>query len=281
MHKPAALETLAPGLHRLELESHTLAPFRHTNSFIVEDKGVAVLIDAGFYEAQSLTLLKNALAFLRVSFLKAVLLTHSHQDHIEGLTLVQKAYPDLPIYVHPKEYANVETFGKLKVLNDRRRLMVGNSYLEALWTPGHSPGHVSFYLPDDAILLVGDLLAAQGSTWVGLPEGNINDYLQSIQNVQSLKLKKLAPSHGPVVLDPYSKLHEVYQHRLARLEQILSALKTKPLRLAELCQIIYPEVPDSILPMAKSSLLALLEKLMLDTKVMHLGSDEEGPYAVF
>lgn len=275
-----SLETLVPGVHRLELASHTLPPFETSNSFLIEDAGVGVLVDAGFYDASSLNFIKATLESFKVSFLKAVLLTHTHNDHCEGLDLLQSAYPEIALYVHGNEYHQVEHFKCLNILADDRKLMVGNKIIQAIFTPGHSPGHLSYYLPEEGVVLAGDLVAGKGSTWIGKPEGNIKDYLKSIDKLRKLKIKVLAPGHGEAIQDPYNKLNEMRSHRLARLEQVRKALTEKPLSLGQLRQLVYPEVPETLTIMADSSLLALLENLMADFQVMHLGSDEAGPYAL-
>ena len=274
-------ETLAFGIHRLEFPSHTLPPFQSTNSFLIENAGVGILVDAGFYSKASLHFLEGSLNHFKVSFFKAVLLTHTHNDHCEGLDLLSHAFPDLSIYVHSQEYRRIERFKNLKALEDKRSLMVGDKVIQALHTPGHSPGHLSFYLPEAALALAGDLVAGKGSSWIGKPEGKLSDYLESIEKLRQLKLKQLAPGHGEVIKEPYNKLNEVRTHRLARLEQIMEAVKEKPLKLNDLRQVVYPEVPEAMTRMAERSLLALLEKLLADFRIMHLGRDEEGPYALY
>jgi len=273
------MQRISASVVKLELPSHTLPPFAHTNSFVVHNQGVGVLVDAGFYEEASLRLIKDALATLNVSFLKALLLTHTHPDHIEGIALLRGAYPDLPIYVHAHEFMQVEAFGNIKILNEARNFMVGDTLIQSVFTPGHSPGHLSFYLPDESLAIVGDLLAGKGSTWIGKPEGSMNDYLASLERIRALKLTHLAAGHGDTMLDPYNKLNEVRQHRLARLEQVLSAFEGHKTRLLiDIRKHVYPDVPELMTAIADSSLLALLEKLMLDRKIMHLGDDELGPY---
>lgn len=275
------MQYVSESVIRLELPSQTLPPFAHTNSFLIHNQGVGVLVDAGFHERESLSVIASALAELGVSFLKAVLLTHTHNDHIDGLPLLRELYPDVPIYVHPNEFARVEALGNVKLLNQNRNFMVGDTLVKTIFTPGHSPGHLSFYLPDETLVLIGDMAAGNGSTWIGKPEGNMTDYLESIERLRTLKVTQLAAAHGELLLDPYTKLNEVRQHRLARLEQILTALAVeanKTMSLAEIRKAVYPDVPDDLKKMADSSLLALLEKLMLDTRVMHVGSDENGPY---
>lgn len=275
------MQRVSESVVKLELPSQTLPPFGHTNSFLVHNQGVAVLIDPGFHEPKSISIIEAALAELEVSFLKAILLTHTHNDHIDGIPLLRQKYSDLPVYVHPNEFARVEAFGHAKVLNEDRNFMVGDTLLKTVFTPGHSPGHLSFYLPDETLVLIGDMAAGKGSTWIGKPEGNMSDYLDSIERLRALKVTQLAPAHGDLLRDPYTKLNEVRQHRLARLEQIVTAFDgeaNKTLSLAEIRKVVYPDVPDDLVKMADSSLLALLEKLMLDTRVMHVGTDETGPY---
>ena len=273
------LEQLAPGVWRLVLPSQTLPPFTTTNSYLVADGGVGVLVDPGFHEHESLSKVTEALEAAHVTFFKAVLLTHSHQDHVAGLPLLHERWPDLAVYVHPNELSRLET-PNLQALNPERTLTVGNKTLRTIFTPGHSPGHLSFYLEDAKLALVGDVLAGKGSTWVGVPEGDVADYLDSVDTLRGLKLTTLGPGHGEMLGDPYTKLNEARRHRLERLEQVYQALESKPLTLSELREAVYPGVHEELAKFTEYSLLALLKKLMEDMRVLHLGDSEMGPYAV-
>lgn len=272
-------ERIAPGIWRLELPSRTLPPFSHTNSYLVADGGVGVLVDPGFHERESLQEVAAALETAQVSFLKAVFLTHSHEDHCAGLSLLEERWPGLTVYIHPFELGRLES-PNLQALNPDRTLVVGNKTLRTIFTPGHSPGHLSYYLEDDKVALVGDVLAGHGSTWIGLPEGDVAAYLETVDTLRGLKLTALGPGHGEIIRDPYTKLNEVRQHRLERLEQVYRALQAGPLELPELRETVYPGVHEKLAKFTEYSLLALLKKLMEDMRVLHLGEDEAGPYAV-
>lgn len=271
-------EQIAPGVYRLELPSETLPPFTHTNTYLIADGGVGVLVDPGFHEAESFGRVQRALKTAGVNLLKAILLTHTHPDHVGGLALVQEAF-DTPVYVHPNELGRLEV-KNVQALNAGRTLTVGNKTLLSVFTPGHSPGHLSYYLGDEKLALVGDIAAGHGSTWIGVPEGDIDDYFESIDSLRQLKVTALGPGHGQMIADPYGKLNEVRQHRLDRLEQVYLALEPKELNLSELCDAVYPGVHEGLKNLAEYSLLALLKKLMNDMRVLHLGEDEQGPYAV-
>jgi endoribonuclease LACTB2 len=149
---------------RLELPAHTLPPFTHINSYIVADTKKAILIDPGFYEESSLAIVRQT---LQDATLESIILTHTHPDHIEGIPLVRKVYPDIPIYVHKLEFANVAHFQNVYALELNKSLKVGRLELQPIFTPGHSLGHVSFYEPHSSIAIVGDMVAGFGSIWIG------------------------------------------------------------------------------------------------------------------
>ena len=268
---------IAPGVWQLTLPSHTLPPFTHTNSYLVSDGGVGILIDPGFHEQASWNEVVGVLEQAGVTFLKAILLTHTHDDHCAGLAFVQEAYPDVKVYVHPLELNRLENVNA-QALNADRNITVGNQTVRSVFTPGHSPGHLSYYLDlgEDKLVFAGDVVAGHGSTWIGMPEGDVADYLRTLDTLRSLKLTAIGPGHGEMVTDPYTHLNEARQHRLERLEQVYGALESTPLTLTELREAVYPGVHEKLAEFAEYSLLALLKKLMNDMRVLHLGGGRAG-----
>ncbi len=259
------IQRIATDLTRLELPARTLPPFTHTNTYLVASEGIAVLIDPGFYEETSLETVTETLA---KNTLSAIVLTHTHPDHIEGIALVRGRYPDVPIYVHELELNNVLQHGNVKALDAEKSFYVAGLELHPIFTSGHSPGHLSFYLPKEKLALVGDMVAGFGSIWIGTPDGNLDDYFKSLETLKTLDLVALAPGHGEVITEPYKKLAEVREHRLQRLEQIRVALKIKALTLSELREVVYPDLDPRLEGLAERSLLALLEKLELDETIV-------------
>ena len=232
---------------------------------MIFNAGQAALIDPGFYDQSSFGEILAALETTK-STLKTILLTHTHLDHQEGISLIQEHFRDIPIYVHNLEKAQVRGHN-LQVLGPN--VSLGSINLQVLFTPGHSPGHVSFYLPDEKIALVGDMVAGFGSTWIGLPDGNYGDYFSSLESLNTLELETLAPGHGPLIYNPYEKLTQVKAHRLKRLEQVLEALEN-PLDLTTLRQHVYPALPATMTRAAEGSLLALLERLEGEKKIQNI-----------
>jgi endoribonuclease LACTB2 len=270
MESQTKIQIIANGVTRLELPARTLPPFTHINSYIVADENNASLVDPGFYEESSLTIVQKSLQGLR---LESIVLTHTHPDHIEGIELVRKVYPDIPIHVHELERRKVEHHHNVLSLAMNEPFRVGKVQLQPVFTPGHSPGHVSFYEANSRTVLVGDMVAGFGSIWIGTPEGNINDYFQSLEKLKAFSATALAPGHGDVIYNVSEKLEEVKFHRLQRLEQVRIALQEKPLTLSELRKAIYPGIDPRMEKLAERGLLALLEKLERDEIVHYAAND--------
>ena len=257
------IEELANNVYRLELTSHTLPPYKTTNSYLLASDKKAIIIDPGFYQEESLEKINELLNKNKLK-LKAILLTHTHRDHIEGMDLLVKTYPEINIYLHYKEKHKLPKELNIGTLKHNEYFQLGKLKLKAIFTPGHSRGHLSFYLQNEKIAFVGDLLAKNSSTWVGTPEGSVQDYLNSLDKLARLELKLLAAGHGKTINTPYIKIEHAKNHRLERLEQIINALKNNSKGINELRDSIYPNLSARLEPFATRSLKALLVKLIDD-----------------
>lgn len=292
---PENIEQVSASIWRVAIKSQTLPPFDHTNSFVLCDSGVGFIVEAPEKGAEALNAIEEALKIAKVKTLKGILLTHTHPDHCAGIREWQ-AHFDVPVFVHPLEQERLvkrTDVQNVRALQDKRVLTVGDKTIENLHTPGHSPGHLSFFIPEEGVMLAGDLVAGSGSTWVGYPEGDVTDYLNSIARLKTLAigsrpeqpdilaLRVLAPGHGDIIHTPAEKLEEVAKHRLSREKQVLDVVSIGNYKLAEIRQRIYPTLPNKhVEDLAEQSILAHLIRLMNDMKVIHLGEDETGPYAL-
>lgn len=144
---------------------------------------------------------------------EAILLTHAHLDHVEGLPLLRRRlsapillHPDdLPLYGAAPEQARA--FGiELEPLpavdgelHDGDAVRVGEGTLRVLHTPGHSPGHVILHEPRDGFAFVGDVVFAGSIGRTDLPGGNYQQLIESIrQRILTLSdATRLLPGHGP------------------------------------------------------------------------------------
>lgn len=193
----------------LRIETFTSSGFAQ-NAYVVHEDGAtfAVAIDPGAEAARMADYLAdNGL------FCEAILLTHAHLDHIEGVaTLVART--GAATYMHPADralYEHVQQQGAafgLQVdvqppveheLHDGQELQFGGLALEVRHVPGHSPGHVLFYAARAAVAFVGDIVFAGSIGRTDLPGGDFTTLMHGIR-MRVLTLPDettLYPGHGP------------------------------------------------------------------------------------
>lgn len=124
-----------------------------------------------------------------------ILLTHSHFDHVGGLQEL-KELTNAPIYIHPDAIPMLQRAPEAaatfqlsvpqpppadKMLAEGDVLQVGDLNLDVLFTPGHAPGHVSFYLAEENVLFDGDVLFKQSIGRTDLPGGDYELLMQVIR----------------------------------------------------------------------------------------------------
>ncbi|MDQ1899532.1 MBL fold metallo-hydrolase [Paracoccus sp. WLY502] len=127
--------------------------------------------------------------------------------------------------------------------------------LVAMHTPGHAGGHLSF-LWDDQIFC-GDLVMGWSSTIISPPDGDLGDYLRSLDRLAQLRPRRLLPTHGDAIEEPLARLADLAAHRRQRSAQILAALRNGPADAATLAARIY-EVAPALMPAATRNVLAHL-----------------------
>jgi glyoxylase-like metal-dependent hydrolase (beta-lactamase superfamily II) len=140
-----------------------------------------------------------------------------------------------------------------------------------LLTPGHSPDHLTLWHADSRTLLVGDMLV-QGSTVV-IPAshgGSLSEYLKSLERMKQLNPVRALPAHGPVIEDPLALIDHYVKHRAQREAQIVERLSNAS-TVESITSAIYPSVTLELVPMARESVLAHLQKLETDGRVARDG----------
>ena len=140
--------------------------------------------------------------------------------------------------------------------------------LTALHTPGHARGHLCFYDAAKGFLLSSDNVVGTGSVVIAPPEGNLIDYLNSLERMKNLpNLKHLCGSHGAAVFDAKAKIESYIAHRLEREKQILKAIETGAKTPEEIRKIVYQNLDERLFRLAEKSVEAHLEKLTAEARV--------------
>ena len=229
-----------------------------TNTWIVEAGPVVVVIDPGPDDESHLEAINKRLAGATVG---VVLVTHSHPDH---LPLAER--------LAAPHHAAVRRYPELA---DNDVVRVGTLNVTALYTPGHSADHLSFWLAGDRAMFTGDLILGRGSSMVTYPEGDVAAYLGSLDRLASLHPRVLFPGHWDPVQDAIGKIEEYRVHRLEREAQILAEVKRDGGTAAELTRRVYGDLDDKLTVAAQMTMRAHLHKLVNDGPVRSRGAGDQ------
>jgi len=105
------------------------------------------------------------------------------------------------------------------------------------------------------------MLAAFGTIVIDPPEGNMSNYLDSLERLEMLDARTLFPGHGPTILDPSRTFADYRRHRLWREGRILDAWQGGARTPEALLSAAYEDVPPIAHPLAKRQIVAHLERL--------------------
>jgi hydroxyacylglutathione hydrolase len=209
----------------LSVKSFTFNPVQENTYLLYNEEKECCIIDPGCYFPEEEQRLAQA---IRSEGLKPVLLlnTHCHFDHIFGNKFVAETWGLVP-HLHEKEMPVLERAeqsaaawqipftayqGPVAHIREGETVRLGEATLEILFTPGHSPGSVSFYNEKSGLLIAGDVLFNRSIGRTDLPGGNYETLIQSI-TTQLMVLPdetKVYPGHGPMTTIGFEKMNNPF-----------------------------------------------------------------------
>ena len=139
----------------------------------------------------------------------AILLTHSHFDHVLGIPGLRETWPDLPVYCHPTDIPEevsetmfgmtvptVTAFGNVTPYNEGDTVAVGPLTVKVIHTPGHTKGSVTLMVEGEGVLFTGDTLFRGSMGRTDLPGGSYADLTASLKKLAALPGDyKVYPGH--------------------------------------------------------------------------------------
>ena len=273
-----------PGFICFPVRTNTLPPATHTNCYIVGTREIVIIDPASPFEDEQAALascIDELLAEGRV--IREIILTHLHPDHVGGVNpLLGHLKGKVTVAAHRLTAEALE--GSIRVdrfIDDGDIIELAGDpalTLRALHTPGHARGHLCFYEERTGGLITGDNIVGVGSVLINPPEGNMRDYLQSLERMRALPhLTVLFGAHGPATSNPRAKIDEYIAHRLERETNILAAVRDGASSPAEIVARVYTDVHPKTHALAERAVLAHLEKLQADCLV---ASDAGGLFHV-
>lgn len=255
---PGGFLEVAPALRVLAVRTPTLLPATHTNLFVVGTDDAVVIEPATPYADEQDRALA-AIDSLRAAGVtpRELVLTHHHPDHAGGAERFARAL-GLPVRGH------AETLSRIDPAIPRGAPIADDHHvgrLRAIHTPGHAHGHLAYLDTETGFVVAGDMVAGVGTILVEPSEGDMAEYLRSLEKLAALGPKALVPAHGDV-LGP-EVLPRYVAHRLAREAKILAALQAHggAATPGELVPVAYADASPAVWPIAALSTEAHLVKL--------------------
>jgi len=234
-----------------------------TNQYVV-GKESGLVIDVALSADSNMDGILEQAEAMGVKKIDKILLTHIHSDHTGGaLALRKRCGAKLGIHRSRKGYLGGEDFQ----YDDNDLIDFGGGELKVLHTPGHESGHCCFYESGDKVLFSGDNILGYGTAVIHPPDGNMSDYMKTLERLLGFEMNVILPGHGPLIGKPEAKVREYIKHRLEREQQVIAALRANRNTIGDITEAIYVDVSAALKRVAEFSVQAHLEKLERDGKV--------------
>lgn len=278
----AAYGVLAPRsplVRRLLARNPSPFTFTGTGTFVVgEAGGTVAVIDPGPADPAHIAALIDSLAGETVSH---IVITHTHMDHSPAAPALKAATGALivgcaPLMLNddgPRADAGFDpTYAPDIVMADGDSVSGPGWTLTAVATPGHTSNHLCFALEQEKALFTGDHVMGWSTTVVAPPDGDMADYMASLQKLIGRDDAIYHPTHGEPVTDPQRFVKHLLAHRRQRETQILRAIDEGLVTIPAMVAAMYAMVDKRLHPAAGRSVLAHL--IDLETRGQVIRAEE-------
>jgi recombination protein RecT len=245
-----------------------------TNSYLVGDPDTGyIVIDPGPADADHIERLWRAAG----GDIRMIVCTHSHPDHSPGARPLQALCSIRPPILGLPSASTARTASEFtpdRVLQNQELLAQvfrgpegeTTHTLKVIHTPGHAANHLCLVLLEDGILFSGDHILNGSTTVIDPPDGNMNNYLDSLDRLSEAcdeyQIEFIAPAHGYVLGNAKAAIGHLKAHRLKREAKIIGVMQAQPDgSMDDWVALAYDDVDPRIWPVAKRSLLAHVERV--------------------
>ncbi|MDB5946050.1 MAG: gloB 3 [Ramlibacter sp.] len=241
-----------------------------TNSYLVGDPDTGyIAIDPGPNEPEHLQRLWRAAG----GNIHMIVCTHSHADHSPGARPLQamcKTPPPILGLSSAPTARPASEFTPDQELKDGEHLSITGGgvqhTLEVILTPGHAANHLCLVLLEDGLLFSGDHVLNGSTTVVDPPDGNMTDYLDSLDALSAAcdrhGIEFILPAHGYVLGLAKEAIARLKAHRLQREAKVMAAMRQRPEgSMDDWVALAYDDVPQRMWPVAQRSLLAHVQRI--------------------
>ncbi len=268
---------VVPGVVRIVANNPSVFTYKGTNTYILGEGADRALIDPGPEDDAHFDAIMKALGSSHISH---ILITHTHRDHIDGLERLAKATgakvcgygrtarePDaLSASPSGAEAYDLAFTPDLKV-NDGDEISGSDWAVKALFTPGHAPDHLSFELMGRKVMFSGDHVMGWNTSVVAPPEGNMTDYLASLEKLLPRDDDVYFPGHGGRIEQPQRFAKAYLVHRRWREQAIFNAIQNGKSNISQVVSVVYKDLDPRLARAASLSVQAHVEHLAEQGKV--------------
>jgi len=258
---------IVPGIVQLQIPIPN-NPLGYLNAYLLKAKAGYILVDTGWPTQETLDILIERLAGINLTpqDIKTIFITHAHPDHL-GLAGKFRELYGVEILMHGSEapsaapdrwelddhiwkwlLLNGMPEGDVEVLEKKpwgghqftwrvepdvllkgdERLELESSYVDVLFTPGHSRGHLCLYDPQRKILIAGDHMLPVITPSINFYPRSIanplGQFIDSLKRIQPLEVDIVLPAHQNIYYNFQERIVELIKHHEERAQELLKAL---------------------------------------------------------
>ena len=262
------VQQITPLVRRLVENNPGPYTFTGTCTYIVGRGDVAVIDPGRENEAHT-----NAIiAALKAERITQIVVTHTHKDHSPGARLLAERTGAPVVGCAPfavKEGAETGLdsahdldYAPARVLREGDAVEGEGWSLVAIETPGHASNHLCFGLPQERSLFSGDHVMAWSTSIVAPPDGNMTDYMASLDKLREQDHGVFWPGHGGPVNEPQRYMRALAHHRRQREAAIVRRLEAGDQTIPDMVARIYENLDPRLVNAAALSVLAHMEDLV-------------------
>ena len=260
----AKLEALEPGIARVLAHNPSAFTYYGTQSYLIGTHEVAV-VDPGPDLPEHVDALVEAIGGRKVA---AIMCTHTHRDHSPasrplaertGAPIIGCAPLALETVGPRADAAFDGDYVPDEVLGDGQTLELDGEQVTVVATPGHTSNHLC--LAWRGALLSGDHVMGWSTTVVVPPDGDMADYMASLDKLRRREDRVYYPAHGPPVTKPQQYVRHLVGHRMQRENQILGLIDGQLRTIPDIVSNAYPGLDPRLTIAAGGSVLAHLRDL--------------------
>ena len=272
--QPERRITFRPNYTCFPVRTPTRPPATHTCCYLVHNSKEILIFDPGSpYEDEQQALAECVDEMVSEGRrVREIILTHLHPDHVGGVNALKAHLGGaVPVAAHKLTAEALSDVRVDRLIENGELISLEGDPPIRLWamhTPGHALGHLCFWDEARGVVLTGDNIVGFGSVLIDPPQGNMTDYLESLELLSALpNLTVLFGGHGPAIATPYQKIDEYISHRLERERNILEAYRAGATDPKEIVARVYTDVSPKAHGMAERAVLAHLEKLREEGRI--------------